>query len=59
MRYLGGIVGIALLGRLIDGSSSADAVLAQHDLLLSVFVGVLVVTVACAALLGRRPVPQH
>ncbi len=59
MRYLGGIVGIALLGRIIDGSSSADAVLAQHDLLLSVFVGVLVVTVACAALLGRRPVPQH
>ncbi len=55
MRYLGGIVGIALLGRVIDGAASVDAVLAQHNLLLSVFVGVLAVTVVCAALLGRKP----
>ena len=58
MRYLGGIVGIALLGRVIDGAASVDAVVVQHNLLLSIFVGVLVATVACAALLGRRPAPQ-
>jgi MFS family permease len=54
MRYLGGIVGIALLRRVIDGAASVDAVLAQHNLLLDVFVGVLIAAVACAALLGRR-----
>ncbi len=54
MRYLGGILGIVLLGRVIDGAASVDAVLAQHNLLLSIFAGVLIVTVACAALLGRR-----
>jgi MFS family permease len=54
MRYLGGIVGIALLGRVIDGAGSVNAVLGQHNLLLDLFVGVLVVTVVCAALLGRR-----
>ena len=59
MRYLGGIVGIVLLGRVIDGAASVDAVLAQHNLLLNLFVGVLIVTVVCAALLGRRPVHQH
>jgi hypothetical protein len=48
-------VGIALLGRVIDGAASVDAVLTQHNLLLSIFVGVLVVTVGFAALLGRRP----
>jgi MFS family permease len=58
MRYLGGIVGIALLGRVIDGDGSVGAVLAQHNLLLSVFVGVLVATVAFAALLGRHTA-QH
>jgi hypothetical protein len=58
MRYLGGIVGIALLGRVIDGAASVDAVFAQHNLLLSVFIGVLMATVGCAALLGRRPA-QH
>ena len=54
MRYLGGIVGIALLGRVIDGAASVDAVLAQHDLLLTIFAGVLMATVVCAALLGLR-----
>jgi MFS family permease len=58
MRYLGGIVGIALLGRLIDGAASVDAVLAQHDLLLTIFAGVLIATVGCAALLGRKPTPH-
>ena len=57
MRYLGGIVGIALLGRVIDGAGSVEAVLDQHNLLLSIFVGVLAATIACAALLGRRPAP--
>ena len=52
MRYLGGVVGIALLGRVIDGAASVDAVLAQHNLLLIIFVGVLIVAVGCAAFLG-------
>ena len=44
MRYLGGVIGIALLGRIGD-----------HDLLVTLFAGVLVVAVGWAALLGRRP----
>jgi MFS family permease len=58
MRYLGGIVGIALLGRVIDGAASVNAVLAQHNQLLTIFAGVLIATVVCAAILGRRPAPQ-
>lgn len=56
MRYLGGVVGVAILGRSLDFAGSSADVEAGHHLLLGIFVGVLVVTVGCAALLGRRPV---
>lgn len=61
MRYLGGIVGVAILGRVIDGRSSVQAMLDEHNLLLSIFAAVLVGTIACAALLGgrARPEPVH
>jgi hypothetical protein len=52
MRYLGGIIGVAMLGRGLD--SDAGNVLAQHHALLGVFAGVLIVTLVCAALLGPR-----
>lgn len=52
MRYLGGIIGVATLGRGLDVNGAS--VLAQHHLLLGIFAGVLVVTLACAALLGPR-----
>jgi len=42
----------------IDGAASVEAVLAQHNLLLTVFVGVLIATLGCAALLGPRPTPH-
>jgi EmrB/QacA subfamily drug resistance transporter len=54
MRYLGGIVGIAILGRVLDVSGSPAAVVVDHRMLLTLFCGVLVVTVGCSALLGRR-----
>jgi hypothetical protein len=54
MRYLGGIIGVAILGRVLDFSGSRSAVVAEHHTLLTLFAGVLVATVVCAALLGRR-----
>ncbi len=59
MRYLGGIAGVAILGRVLDATGSPDAVLAQHRLLLDVFVGVLVITVGFAALLGPASHAAH
>jgi MFS family permease len=55
MRYLGGIIGVATLGRGLD--VNGGDVLGQHHLLLAVFACVLVVTLGCAALLGRRAAP--
>ena len=55
MRYLGGVAGIALLGRLLDLQGSADDVRASHHVIVAVFTGVLVLGLFCAALLpGRR-----
>ncbi len=54
MRYLGGIVGVAVLGRVLDVSGPPAAILREHHLLLMIFAGVLVVAVVCAALLGER-----
>jgi MFS family permease len=54
MRYLGGIVGVAILGGVLDFAGSPADVDAGHHLLLSIFLGVLVLTVGCAALLGPR-----
>ena len=52
MRYLGGIIGVATLGRGLD--VDGGDIVGQHHLLLAIFAGVLVVTLGCAALLGRR-----
>jgi len=54
MRYLGGIIGVATLGRGLDLSGTRADILAQHHLLLVIFGGVLVLAVGCAALLGPR-----
>jgi MFS family permease len=55
MRYLGGVTGIALLGRLLDLQGSDAAVRTSHHAVAAVFIGVLVVGLGCAALLpGNR-----
>jgi MFS family permease len=53
MRYLGGIVGIALLGRLVDPGDRL-AVLGEHHTVLGVFAGALVAGLACAVALPGR-----
>jgi MFS family permease len=57
MRYLGGVAGIAFLGRALDLHGSRVAVLAAHHRVVEVFVGVLVLGLVCAVRLpgsGRR-----
>jgi MFS family permease len=54
MRYLGGVVGIAFLGQVLDVDSPASTVRDQHHTVLTVFAGVLVLGLACAALLPGR-----
>jgi MFS family permease len=56
MRYLGGVAGIALLGSILDLHSVADA-RSSHHTVAAVFTGVLVVALACAALLPGRSAP--
>jgi MFS family permease len=55
MRYVGGVAGVAILGRTLDLTGSRHSVLAAQHTMLAVFVGVLVASVGCAALLGRVP----
>jgi MFS family permease len=55
MRYLGGVAGIALLGRLLDLQGGPDDVLSSHHVVAVVFTCVLIMGLCCAALLpGRR-----
>ena len=54
MRYLGGVVGVALLGRLVDLGGDRSAVLAEHRTVLVVFAVALLGAVACAVVLPRR-----
>jgi MFS family permease len=57
MRYLGGVVGIALLGQLLDLSGSTDQIVAEHHTMVAVFAAVLGAGLVCALLLpGRQPV---
>jgi hypothetical protein len=61
MRYLGGVAGVAILGRTLNLTGSRDAVLHAHHVMLAVFLGVAVVSIGCAALLGpaiRRDVHE-
>lgn len=54
MRYLGGVAGIALLGRLLDLDDSRAEVLAEHHTVMGVFAGVLAVGLVCALALPAR-----
>jgi EmrB/QacA subfamily drug resistance transporter len=54
MRYLGGVVGVALLGRLVDLGGDRSAILAEHRTVLVVFAVALLGAVACAVVLPRR-----
>lgn len=56
MRYLGGVAGIAFLGRALDLHGSRAAVLAEHHHVLEVFLGVLVLGLLCAIRLPGGPV---
>jgi MFS family permease len=57
MRYLGGIVGVAILARVLDTTGSQSSVLAQHHTMLAVFVAVLLGGLACVPFLpGARHV---
>lgn len=56
MRYLGGVVGVALLARLVDLTGERSTVLGEHRTVLGVFAAALVAGLACAvALPGRHP----
>lgn len=49
MRYLGGVAGIAFLGRALDLHGSRAAVLSEHHHIIEIFLGVLVLGLVCAA----------
>jgi EmrB/QacA subfamily drug resistance transporter len=56
VRYLGGVVGIALLGRMLDIDAADAIVRHDHHVVLAVFLGVLTAALLAAALLpGRAP----
>jgi MFS family permease len=48
MRYLGGVAGIAFLGRALDLHGSKAAVMSEHHFVVEVFLGVLVLGLVCA-----------
>jgi MFS family permease len=54
MRYLGGVAGIAFLGRALDLDSTPAALLAEHHHVVDVFLGVLAVGLVCAIRLPHR-----
>ena len=54
MRYLGGIIGVAILSLLLDVHGSSAEVVDEHRILMVVFGGALVVGAICAALLPGR-----
>ena len=55
MRYLGGIIGVAVLSLLLDVHGTRADVVTEHRTLMVVFAGALVVGTVCAALLPGRP----
>ncbi|HET9422720.1 MAG TPA: MFS transporter [Nocardioides sp.] len=54
MRYLGGIVGVAIMSLLLDTHGTRAEVISEHRTLMVVFGVVLLVGLACAALLPGR-----
>jgi MFS family permease len=59
MRYLGGVVGVALLGRLVHLDGDRATVLGEHRTVLAVFAAALVAGLACAVALPRRSAPRE
>lgn len=60
MRYLGGIIGVAVMSVLLDVHGTRAEVISDHRTLMAVFAGALVVSLACAALLpGRSATVVH
>ncbi|MDI6908906.1 MFS transporter [Nocardioides sp.] len=59
MRYLGGVAGIAFLGRALDLHGTRAAVLVEHHHVIDVFLGVLVLGLVCAFGLSRRATPAE
>lgn len=53
MRYLGGIAGIAILGRTLDLHGARATVIASHHAVLLGFVVVLLASLLCSALVGQ------
>jgi MFS family permease len=51
MRYLGGLVGVAVMSLVLDVSRSRSDVIGEHRTLMVVFAGALVVGLLCAMLL--------
>jgi MFS family permease len=58
MRYLGGIVGVAIMSLLLDAHGNRAEVISEHRTLMVVFGGALLVGLACAALLPGRSVAR-
>ena len=54
MRYLGGIIGVAVMSVLLDVHGTRAEVISDHRTLMAVFAGALLVGLACAALLPGR-----
>jgi MFS family permease len=48
MRYLGGVAGIAFLGRALDPDGTRATVMSEHHHIVEVFLGVLVLGLLCA-----------
>ncbi len=60
MRYLGGIVGVAVMSVLLDVNGTRAEVISDHRTVMAAFAVVLVVALACAALLpGRSATVVH
>ena len=60
MRYLGGIVGVAVMSLLLDVHGTHAEVVSEHRILMAVFAGALLVGLACAVLLpGRLVAVDH
>ena len=61
MRYLGGVAGIAFLGRALDLHGSRTDVIAEHRFVVEVFIAVLVLALLCATRLPgvQAPVAEH
>jgi MFS family permease len=56
MRYLGGIIGVAVMSVVLDVHGTRAEVISDHRTLVAIFAGALLVGLVCAALLPGRAV---